>query len=352
MKEYNQNLYNVLKKYFKIIYFNNNISKEEIIIRCPYCGDSIKNPHHGHFYINNFPPYAFFCQRCNASGILTEKFFSDLNIYDQDIYQILSESKKIVLEQNNFDYLKKKEIKVLDDIKIPPPKYTNIEKRNLEYLNARLETNFTFDDIETLKLILNFKEFIFYNNLKHFLDYNVKKVETFNLNYIGFLNFFKNIIIFRNISNLNDANRYTNWVIKETENLKTFPIYAIKNEIDLLNVNFTLNLVEGVFDAIGLWNYLDRPMITNNVFIAACGNNFRNIIETFLRFGFLNMEVNLYSDSDFLLNDIERNNISIKKIISLPIKKLNIYYNTSLEKNKKTDFGVPKRFINIKEMKI
>ena len=46
----------------KLAYFNS--SRTELTVRCPYCGDSTKNLHHGHMYIATHAPYSFFCQRC------------------------------------------------------------------------------------------------------------------------------------------------------------------------------------------------------------------------------------------------------------------------------------------------
>ena len=49
------------------------VKETEIIIRCPYCGDSVKNPNHAHLYVSKYvlPGYnspMFHCMRCGASG--------------------------------------------------------------------------------------------------------------------------------------------------------------------------------------------------------------------------------------------------------------------------------------------
>lgn len=44
-----------------------NTNRSEIRVRCPYCGDSVKNPMDAHFYISMTPPFMYHCFKCEES---------------------------------------------------------------------------------------------------------------------------------------------------------------------------------------------------------------------------------------------------------------------------------------------
>ena len=79
----------------KLLLYNSD--KTEIMVRCPYCGDS-NNKNHAHFYIKSTTPYEFFCQKCEIKGYLNEDNLKDFNIYNDllfnDLYKEIKEYKK------------------------------------------------------------------------------------------------------------------------------------------------------------------------------------------------------------------------------------------------------------------
>ena len=77
MHELIETLNSRLKEKGKVVYFNSN--KTELMTRCPYCGDSIKDRSHAHFYIKTIPPFSFYCQRCESSGLVDDKVINDLD---------------------------------------------------------------------------------------------------------------------------------------------------------------------------------------------------------------------------------------------------------------------------------
>ena len=76
-------LYGVLRDANKVAYFNANHT--ELSVRCPYCGDSMKDRTHAHLYINVNPPYSFYCQRCESSGILNDGSLEDIGVFDDEL---------------------------------------------------------------------------------------------------------------------------------------------------------------------------------------------------------------------------------------------------------------------------
>ena len=59
-------LINLFTNYYSGVY---KLKQKHIVIRCPYCGDSIKNPNHVHLYISLELP-VFYCVRCSTGGTL------------------------------------------------------------------------------------------------------------------------------------------------------------------------------------------------------------------------------------------------------------------------------------------
>lgn len=62
----------------------NRIRREEVWIRCPFCGDSQKDPNKAHFRIH-LVTGLFFCHRCNEKGKVTPAFLARINLLDIDI---------------------------------------------------------------------------------------------------------------------------------------------------------------------------------------------------------------------------------------------------------------------------
>ena len=87
---YDLTLYDYLKKHLNVVYLTGR--KDETVIRCPFCGDSLNNPSHAHLYINNNPPFKFFCQKCNITGVFNSELLNTLNLFDSNISSFLNKS--------------------------------------------------------------------------------------------------------------------------------------------------------------------------------------------------------------------------------------------------------------------
>jgi len=81
------------------------VSDKQVVVRCPYCGDSEKHPNKGHMYVEIEYPYRCHCFRNECSTSL-DNLLIDLNLYDKNIIE------QIKLEANL-----KKDTTILEEVK-------------------------------------------------------------------------------------------------------------------------------------------------------------------------------------------------------------------------------------------
>lgn len=313
-------------------------SHDELIVRCPYCGDS-KNPHKAHLYIKTEPPFCFYCQKCNTSGIMNAESFSDFQFNDSEllleIVNNLKESKKSLKESKNISGSR---------LQIKATSYNNYFFK-LNYFNQRFGSNYTEQDlIEKFKGVLSLIDLIENNNIilpnTDFYKYLVSNLDA---KHLGFLSSDHSHLICRDTTNTEKL-RYYNLNLVSDKEMNTKKFYTIRKDINILSKELELNITEGLFDIIGVYTNIateEEKESDSVVFSAACGKGYVALINHFLRMGFLNLKIKIYSDSDVDMNFYR----SLKKIPVLQDKRIEIYYNT---KNK--DFGVNKNMIETKKI--
>ncbi len=314
-------------------------------IRCIFCGDSIKDPTHTHFYIkadihNDEEPVLFKCHRCEVSGLLTSGILRSLGVTDLDINSALTGFNKKSMKNSRF-YLGLKHNNL--NLEIPKPDLS--DKKNelkMHYLNKRLGRIFTPEDVVNLKIIFRLGDFIKLNKIEN-INSTVDKAKQLHANYIGFLSTRNEFIDFRQVFRC-EYKRYEKYAIfQNIDTTKKF--YTIPTQIDLLEEKtITLNIAEGVFDILGVYYNVRNQEIENNIYIAVCGAGFLSVLKYFIAMGVIgDVNVNIFSDND-------RNKYFYKKAINeiKPwVNKINLFYN---EKSK--DFGVPEKDISISRERI
>lgn len=333
-KEFIYHLKNALSLHegFKNLNVSNN---KECVLRCNRCGDS-KNKNHGHMYIKYSLIPVFNCFICGDKGIVDKEFLLSYGIYDPDFFKILEEVNK----ENIKNYKKSKSISKANPIiisnnnyKIPDTIYEEY-KDKLLYLKSRINQNISLDIIQKYKVVLSIYDFLDYNNI---FKYSQKKefMDILDENYIGFLSIDNNFIIFRRIDDNNTKlMRFFDYNIRGLENNK-LKLYSISNEVDIFSTDITLHIGEGCFDIINIERVLkDKIEYNKNIFCSIGGKNFNNAINYFYSLGFLNMNINIYSDNDVSIEDYKKMFRSNKNINILK-PKINIYYNSD-----RKDFGV------------
>lgn len=316
------------------------VSKDQIVMRCKFCGDSKKDPNKARLYIKINPytdePILYHCFNCQESGIVTPSVLRILGINDLTISSDLVKYNKT----SNTTHMKHSNKRALK-FKVPKPKDTELNRIKKSYIEDRLGLSFTYDDLVDLKVVFSLEQFLIENNIDS-VTVNPKRANLLNDEYVGFLSGKNEMISFRDITNKNKLRYDKYMILPNYEDCKKF--YTIPASVDLLTEeNIHINIAEGSFDILGVYFHVKNMNRENNIYIAVNDSGYMSVLKHFLSLGLVgkNIIINIFSDKD-------KEPWFYKKIISelKPfVGKINLYYN-ELSK----DFGVPKNQIKTIKM--
>ena len=125
-------------------------------------------------------------------------------------------------------------------------------------------------------------------------------------------------------------------------------VYCIPTEIDLIDPEpAIINVAEGTFSILGAYLHTEIGRDRRNcLFLANCGGGYQSTIKHICKqYGFLSVEINIFSDSEVGLKTYEKLYRTLKNDID--IHHLHVYYNDKAE-----DFGVPIDQIHVKKCTI
>jgi acyl carrier protein len=317
-----------LKEFLDVVYINRK--QTHISVRCPYCGDSQKSRSSAHLNIRISKPESlvFRCVRCEEAGIVDENFFRDLQVYDKDLLLLGVQNKKSVAKKaRNFLIQNKKDLRS----NIKTPRFQRNEK--LSYLENRFDFDIRKEDFYNYKVITDLKKFFDLNtNLKYTEEKCVlQELHDYG---IGFLVHDRSRIIFRSIDGDWSWNnkRYFCYNLFDFEIPDSSFLYTIRNQIDIMSPFTEVKLAEGVFDIIGVErSFFNLEESKNVIFAAVGGKSYKKAIRTIRSLGFLNFDLEIYSDPDvskFFFEKIKREDPLLSK------QEIKLYYN-----NDGKDFG-------------
>lgn len=321
-------------------------TKSEVQLFCPFCK---MDTTHGHFYvsvdINDPGPMMFHCFKCEMSGYLNSETLHMLNIHDLKLGGNLRAFNNNLPKTNT-----NKSNLLTNNISFKIPDYN--EERDLNkkiYLESRMGTKFSEEELKRLKVIFSFGEFIRTNNITK-LTCDNNRANMLHNDFIGFLTTKNEFINFRDASNKYDKkHRYYKYnIFNSLDNTKKF--YTIPNEIDLLSTDdINIVMAEGIFDITSIYANVFNRETKNIVYAAMCSSGYTNVIKYFLQLGLVgsNIHLHIFSDKDRNLDFYRKNvlNEGIKEWIS----DVTIYYNATQGEK---DFGVPKDKIRITSSKL
>jgi hypothetical protein len=317
-------------------------NKKEVRVRCPYCGDSKKNPSSAHMYIEMRPPFRFHCFKCETSGVLNQQTLRDLGIYENDLNVSVINANKDYKQNQGVQKVSYRKMQTLKN----RPTGTIQAINSVNYFNNRYGTNYDESYIvEKFKCVTDAVQFFADNNIYVPAgQYQFDKA-------IGFISSDNSHVIFRDITNT-QPRRYYNLALYSKDNLDTISkTYNISNEIDMLEPKVNLVITEGIFDIIGVYNhfYKDTPNEKNTIFAAACGKGYNAVIINYIRMGFLNMNISIYSDADVdvsFYRELKNNSPYLKS------QQITVYYNSLYDKNTGygKDYGVRVEDIKLKKI--
>jgi len=312
-------------------------NRKEVTVRCPYCGDSKTDRNHMHMYIEMMPPFKFYCHRCNVSGVLNTQTLRDLEIYDNNLSASIIQANKTIKKKTGSKFKIDKKDTKLNKVDSP------FAQNATAYFNSRFNTIYTNDEIvDKFKAITNSAEFFNANHVNVPTNSGGYTLYDFN-NSIGFLSSDGSHVIFRDLTG-RQPKRYYNFNLYHEESSTSNKLYNIKSGIDIMKDEITLVITEGIFDIIGVYEtfYKDKEIDNDYIFAAAAGKGYNAVISHYIRMGFLNLKVIIYSDADVkerFFRNLKDSSLYLKN------NKLTIYYNT-LEK----DFGVSKDRIKLRRV--
>lgn len=324
--------------------FTESVSNFEIRTRCPYCGDSQKNQNTGHFYLRINPndnyPILYNCFKCPAQGVLK---YDDLELlgvagdsFKEGITTLNKTSDKVSSQENiiqsiHFDY------------ELP----TQYSYRKIDYIENRLGLKFTDEQLYDMKVITSLKDFLVLNQIPT-ITCKPNMAKYLEANYIGFLTHNNTHILFRDITETSEIRWYKYPITIASVGQRIF--YTMASNVNLYtDEEITINLSEGVMDAISICYNLDFDTRDNTLNIAVCGKYYNAILKYLFGMGFVgsNVIVNIYADNDYTPDTTIEHYKKIFKSYSYFVNRINVFYNL---KNK--DCGVSKDKIVLQKYSI
>jgi hypothetical protein len=284
-------------------------------------------------------PILYNCFNCGACGVLTPTILRDLNVFDSSVNKdlvILNSKSKGKHKTHNIN-------KNINKLKNPLAIKTDLNIKKKEYIESRLGIKTNSIELNKLKVVFSLTQFLETNNVYGITTYK-NIVNKLDIDSIGFLSSGNEIIIFRDITGANKF-RYNKYnIFNEPDIARSF--YSIPSDIDITSDKpLNINLAEGVFDILGIYFHLYDKDVENNLYIAVMGASYMNTIKYLIHSGLFgnNITINIYSDSDKDTYYYE----SLIKEIKPWVNKIRLFYN-----DKEKDYGVPKEYIELREVRI
>lgn len=338
-------LQSLLERHFKN---EITIKNGEAIIRCRFCGDSLKQ-NKAHFYIklgSDKEAPLYHCFKCERKGLLTvdvlRSIIPDQNITQQDIedMQLLSSS---IFSKINMSKLRTGYHKISRNISYRfHPKDLDFYEKKIDYINHRLGLSMSIQEAQQNKIVGSLEELVSANQLKPTCSPWIFK--DLNKYFVGFLSLDNSFLIMRNTKEDKSymKTRYYNYELFDYKSkVQAIRNYCIPTKLNILsNEPIQVHIAEGCFDILSIFYHLNQQNRYNHIYIASNGKGYFNIAKTLLEnYGLENIEFHFYPDKDVSNQELKR---YIQKIIHLmyPIKiHRNIYEGEK-------DFGVPRDRIN------
>lgn len=315
----------------------------DIAIRCPYCGDSKKDPRDAHFYIKCKPDerdskvlFSYNCFLCNKkSKVMSIEVAKKIGITESNLLEYIASinnMKQSDFKKSGTNVIANKLNYTIDDVIKSKTADEDMRYKKI-YLWKRLHWKDICVNPEKYKIVLNLRQFFMQNKLQPNMDYGkyVKPMlNNLHTNGIGFVSFDNTHINFRDITP-NPERRYTQYLIYPKRRLnkngvaaETSGIYMVPTNVDIMSQNLKLVMAEGPFDILRIYSDFYKATTDPNIIFASVANShgYQACITKLLEYGMMFDEIEIYSDIDVNIEYYKR---SIKPTV--PDAKLIIHYN-------------------------
>ena len=319
----------------------------EVTCRCFYCPDSADKSH-GHMYISipqsDTEPSMYHCFKCLCSGIVTHKTLIDWGIYDEQIAIDLSKTNQNAA--NNVKYSNMFN-NVHYRLHIYNTTVNEVSEIKRNYINSRIGTNMSFEELRSLKIVLNLNDLLAENRIQK-VTRDPSIVAQLDGNFIGFVSIDN---AFLNMRRICDKGLVDKSIDKRYINYKIFDkfdtserFYTIPTNVDLAAGRVKIHIAEGPFDILSIYKNVRKE--EPGIYTSIAGSNYMGLAYYFLSNYMLPYsEFHIYPD-----NDTPGGNRKMQKLSAyLGSMGIPCYIHRNMYPGEK-DFGVPMDHIDEKIM--
>lgn len=323
-----------------------------ILAKCVFCNDG-KNIDSRHMYIsvdeNEDLPWCY-CHICHGTAKLNSDILrTHFGVYDT---ALLTTNAKYFTKVYNSTRYKSKMLSLNKSyqLKITNSTRDGLAEKKLAYINKRLGSNLSFNDLSNFRIILNISDLLMDNNITEYTR-APGILKELDISFIGFLSTDNAFLNMRNLNQKKYAGnkyldkRYINYnIFDKDDNTKRF--YTVPTQLSAYE-KATIHIAEGAFDIISIYlNIYNGMPDRNSAFIGVNGSGFMNVVKHLINgMGLCYLELHIYKDNDMkphILNHICN---------CLTPYGIEIYLHENLYEGEK-DFGVPKERIQMKTTKL
>jgi len=262
-------------------------------VRCPYCGDSQKNPMSAHLNIRlKNPEFLIWrCVRCEAKGAVSPDFVRDLRCFDDGALRMahanLSRARKKFRPKTGGGFHR---------LKLP----IHLDRdacRRLGYVEDRLGISIPPSKAGlNYSIIADIGWFIKVNGLK--LEEEPKTIKRLAREGIGFLSSDHSQLAIRDTTG-NWKKRYYACMLYGEDPFSN-SLFAVPKEVEAMTERVILVMTEGAMDLLGVSYHIlpDLAERRDVIFAAAGGKYFASALKAVRTRGFLNLDVRFYADAE------------------------------------------------------
>lgn len=331
-----QNFINMVKSFYPAAKVASG--GREVVVRCMKCGDS-KDPNHAHLYIK-VPQTAdemslYQCKRCSNKGVVDDMFLRQIGCEDSQVLVDVIKHNNELKNSPKYAALRSMEVFPLRNRFISNQPWNS---NKLDYINHRIGSNFTLQDLTRLKIFLNLYDIINQNKLE--LTRHQMVCDSLNQYFMGFISYDNCYCTMRKTvdTELHQSvnKRYVNYnLVNKFDSTKDF--YVIPTRVNIEDPTpVRIHIAEGAFDILSIYYNLNRCNDYQNIYISASGKSYNQALNFILQeSGIVNYEIHFYPDAD--VTDWEFGKRFLPQTRMLPC---NIFVHRNGSFGEK-DFGVP-----------
>lgn len=260
-----------------------SLGNDQYRIRCPFCGDSRKDPKKARLYLkcsqDPSEPILYNCfnDNCSAKGRVDRAFFEKLGITAEGLDGLDAR------RYNRLISVKSDQVELLTgEPKVPSP--------GSEYIGYRLGRSVAVEDLARFKIVWDFDQ------IRPFIaKRSVANTLPDPRDSISFLSDDMSVLLTRFFA---DGSQYR-WKKARLRPSDNRSFYTIRSTIDLIGAEtITVNIAEGIFDTLSI--YLNFNTGDNSSYIGCLGNDYRSALDHMVAKGIFgrHVTVNVYVDGD------------------------------------------------------